>query len=161
MAIWIVDIVVKWSIFTSKPGGFLDSKQILSGLGADILVNMGIAKANGQLLEEAVADFEAALQVLEETEMLDTEMGARVFQDLSIAQDSGARGVLGLSDYQTFWTSLSGICWTFYLLFVGWCSSRTFTNPWAMGIEPLMMRMFTIWPTVTGMLRGYRDSLGG
>jgi hypothetical protein len=97
-----VDIVVKWSIFTSKPGGFLDSKQILSGLGADILVNMGIAKANGQLLEEAVADFEAALQVLEETEMLDTEMGARVFQDLSIAQDPGARGVLGLSDYQTF-----------------------------------------------------------
>ena len=82
-----MDIVVKWSIFTSKPGGFLDSKQILSGLGADILVNMGIAKA---------------LQVLEETEMLDTEMGARVFQDLSIAQDPGARGVLGLSDYQTF-----------------------------------------------------------
>ena len=50
---------------------------------------MGIAKANGQLLEEAVADFEAALQILEETGMLDSEMGARVFQDLSIAQDPG------------------------------------------------------------------------
>lgn len=43
-------------------------------------------QANGKLLEEAVADFEAALLVLEETDMLETEMGARVFQDLSIAQ---------------------------------------------------------------------------
>lgn len=33
-----------------------------------------------------MADFEAALQILEETGMLDSEMGARVFQDLSIAQ---------------------------------------------------------------------------
>ena len=33
-----------------------------------------------------MADFEAALLVLEETDMLETEMGARVFQDLSIAQ---------------------------------------------------------------------------
>ena len=39
------------------------------------------------MLEEAVADFEVALEILEENEMLETEMGARVLQNLSIAQD--------------------------------------------------------------------------
>eukprot|EP00913_Durusdinium_trenchii_P004635 g4303.t1 len=44
----------------AEEGDFLQT-----GLGADILVNMGIAKAKGQLLEEAVADFERDAKTLQ------------------------------------------------------------------------------------------------
>ncbi|CAJ1364446.1 unnamed protein product [Effrenium voratum] len=47
---------------------------------------MAISKAQSGILEEAVASFEAALAVLEDNELLETDLGARVLQNLSVAQ---------------------------------------------------------------------------